>query len=200
MTKRVYQIKITLKDIDPPVWRRIIVPDSYSFWDLHCAIQDALGWWDYHLHEFRIPLKALGIVERIGLPFDDDFDDEPGPKPGWQLRISDYLMEVGERMEYEYDFGDCWRHEILLEGILLREKGQKYPQCIGGERACPPEDCGGVSGYYNLLEIMADSKHQEYKDTVCWLGEPFDLEHFNPEEVKFTRPGSRLNRLFRENS
>ena len=99
----------------------------------------------------------------------------------------------------QYDFGDCWRHEILLEGILLREKGCKYPQCIGGARACPPEDCGSVSGYYDLLEIIADTEHEEYEDTVRWLGRPYMPEHFDPNDVKFTRPGWRLNRLFKDN-
>ena len=101
MTKKVYQFRIQLKDIEPLIWRRIVIPSSYSFWYLHCAIQDAMGWLDYHLHEFRIPLKALGIVERIGIPFEDDFYDEPGPKPGWQLNVSDYIREIGERIEYE---------------------------------------------------------------------------------------------------
>lgn len=197
--KILYQFKIQLKDIEPAIWRRIIVPDRYTFWELHCAIQDAMGWLDHHLHEFRIPLRTFHDVVRIGIPFDDDFYDDVGPEPGWQLQISDYFIEVGERAEYEYDFGDCWRHDILLEGIFLREKGRKYPQCTGGARACPPEDCGGVPGYYDLLDIMADKSHEECEDMVRWLGEPYDPEKFDSQQVKFTRPGWRLNRLFKGN-
>lgn len=195
MLKKVYQFKIQLKDIEPAIWRRIVVPERYTFWDLHCAIQDAMGWWDSHLHEFRVPLTPLRSVERIGIPFDDEFNEDLDLLPGWQTPIEDYFLEVGETAEYEYDFGDCWRHELLLEGILLREKGRKYPQCIGGARKCPPEDCGGVSGYYRMLDILADKDHEEYEDTVRWLGEPYDSEHFNPKEVKFTIPGWRLRKL-----
>lgn len=196
--KKVYQIKITMKDIEPLIWRRIVVPDHYTFWDLHCGIQDAMGWDDYHLHEFRVPFKAFNYFERIGIPFEDDLEEDTELKPGWQLLISDYFLEIGDHAEYEYDFGDCWVHDILFEGILLREKGQKYPQCIGGERACPPEDCGGVSGYYQLCEVMRDKDHDEYSDYLQWLGKPYDPEEFDPRKVKFTRPGSRLNRLFKE--
>lgn len=199
MPKCIYQIKITLIDIDPLIWRRIIAPDTYTFWDLHCGIQDSMGWLDYHLHEFRAPMFPDPEPLRIGIPFEEDLIEDPNLLPGWQEKIDDYF-EVGDRLEYEYDFGDGWRHEILIEGLFLRMKGQKYPQCIGGERACPPEDCGGVPGYYRLCEIMSDKKHPEYLDYVRWLGKPFDPEDFDYKSVKFTRPGSRLNRLFRENS
>lgn len=148
----IYQFKVTLKDIQPSIWRRIQVPDQYSFWDLHVAIQDSMGWLDYHLHVFRIPGLHRGKAVEIGIP-DDEIDDDV-IIPGWTIPICDYFREPGNTAMYAYDFGDGWLHEVMLEGILIKEKGVKYPRCIAGERACPPEDCGSVPGYYDLLDII----------------------------------------------
>jgi hypothetical protein len=149
---QVYQFKITLKGIKPPIWRRIQVPETYTFWDLHVAIQDAMGWIDYHLHEFEMINPATGLAVNIGTPVPgEDFDREV--LPDWKQNIADYFSMENRTADYVYDFGDNWEHKIQLEKILPREKGVNYPICIKGKRACPPEDCGGIWGYAELLEI-----------------------------------------------
>ncbi len=196
----VYQFKVTLRKIEPPIWRRIQVPGKYSFWDLHVAIQDAMGWLDYHLHAFRIHEKHKHKMIEIGIPGDEMDDDNF--LPGWKIPIRDYFREPGESVLYEYDFGDGWEHEILLEGILLKEKGVKYPRCIGGERACPPEDCGGPPGYDDLLKVIRNPKHKEYEDFIHWLKGhaknyyPFEPEKFEPEKVHFDNPKKRWQIAF----
>jgi len=166
----VYQFRISLKEISPTIWRRILIPEKYNFWDLHVAIQDAMGWLDYHLHVFRIRRKHAHSVKEIGIPDEDRFEGDPEILPGWEIPIFSYFTEIGTVAEYHYDFGDCWHHEVLFEGILLKENNQKYPKCIGGERACPPEDCGGVSGYYHVLEVIQNPEHEESQEMITWLG------------------------------
>jgi len=196
MSKRIYQFKIELEGITPAIWRRIQIPEGYSFWDLHVAIQDAMGWLDYHLHLFLIRRKHSRIATQIGIP--DDFVFEGGQEtlPCWEISISDYFHDIGLTADYEYDFGDDWRHKILLEGILVREKGQKYPRCIDGAHACPPEDCGGVHGYYRLLEVLADPDDEEHESMLEWLGGEYDPQKFVPGNVKFDNPKQRWKRAF----
>lgn len=137
---QVYQFKITLRGIKPPIWRRIQVPESCTFWGLHVAIQDAMGWQDYHLHAFGIPDPATRRKATIGIP-DGPLDTEF--LPSVRLKIADYFSMANRLASYEYDFGDGWLHEIRLEKILPEKEGVGYPICIAGKRACPPEDCGG---------------------------------------------------------
>jgi len=196
MADRVFQFKITINEITPIIWRRIVVPESYSFWDLHVAIQDALGWLDYHLHVFKMRRKHSSKTTEIGIPNEDRFEEEPEILAGWDIPIADYFYDVGVTADYDYDFGDGWQHEIVLEGILLREKGQKYPQCRGGENACPPEDCGGVPGYYRLLEVLSDPKDDEYDEMVAWLGKKYNPQEFIPDKVKFDNPKKRWENAF----
>jgi hypothetical protein len=196
MQNKIYQFKISLKEIEPLIWRRILVPATYSFWDLHVAIQDAMGWLDYHLHLFKIRQKRSHSDIEIGIPNEDRFEDDQEILPGWHIPIADYLDDVGMTCEYEYDFGDGWIHEIVLEGILLREKGQKFPRCIGGERACPPEDCGGTHGYQELLEVIADPENEEYDEMMTWLGGKYNPEEFSPNKVKFDNPHKRWEKAF----
>ncbi len=182
------------------VWRRIQVPAKYSFWDLHVAIQDAMGWLDYHLHVFRVRQKYKRMPLEIGIP-QDEWDEE-GVIPGWEVSISEYFTVPGQTMEYEYDFGDGWEHDLLLEGILLKEKNTSYPRCIGGERACPPEDCGGTFGYGQLLKIISDPDHPEYEDYTAWLDRhtknsfPYNPEHFSPQDIHFENPKERWQIAF----
>jgi len=197
MTKSVHQYLITLKGITPPIWRRILVPDDYSFWDLHVAIQDSMGWMDYHMHVFRIKPKHAHNTIEIGIPNEDRFIDEPEIHPDWEYSIDTFFSQVGLKCEYEYDFGDGWIHEVLLEGILLKEKDQKYPRCIGGARACPPEDCGGVMGFENLLHTISDPKDDEYEEMMAWLGGSYNPEEFDPEKVKFDNPKIRWRKAFK---
>jgi len=190
---QVYQFKITLQGIKPPIWRRIQVPETYTFWDLHVAIQDAMGWLDYHLHEFEILNPATDSMVNIGLP-DDDFAKRV--LLGWNQKIADYFTMENPSANYMYDFGDGWEHKIQLEKILPREKDVIYPVCIKGKRACPPEDCGGVGGYENFLEIIKNPEHDEYEEMLEWAGEAYDPEHFDPKEVKFDDPDKRRKIAF----
>ncbi len=178
-TSNVYQFKITLKSTKPKIWRRIQIPENYSFWDLHVAIQNAMGWYDCHLHQFEMNTR-IGFRVIIGSEDCDELEDK--------AKIAKYFLFPKDKASYEYDFGDGWEHEIVLEKILPAVTGNKYPQCIAGERACPPEDCGGVWGYENLLTIIKNPKHEEYEDRIEWLGSEFDPEKFDPAAVEFENP------------
>ena len=200
MADRVYQFKITLQEISPKIWRRIQVPEKYSFWDLHVAIQDAMGWQDCHLHEFKIKRKHGQKYVHIGIPRDRMYEDEPEVLPGWDVRMWTHFNDLGVEATYEYDFGDNWVHKVLLEAYTLKEKGVKYPRCIEGERACPPEDCGGVFGYSELLEVISDTNHSDYNDMINWLGGEYDPEHFDPSAVSFDSPKKRWRMAFSDPS
>ena len=193
---QVYQFKISLSGIRPPVWRRIQVPETYSFWDLHVAIQDVMGWADYHLHEFVILSPKTRQEMRIGIPDEDDFGFGKVVLPGWREKIDDYFIQEKTSADYMYDFGDGWVHKITLEKVLPREKNIKYPICIKGKRACPPEDCGGIGGYYNLLEIIKNPEHEEYEEMINWLGGEFDPDHFSVKDVSFDDPDKRRKIAF----
>ncbi len=193
---QVYQFRITLKGIKPPIWRRIQVPEIYTFWDLHVAIQDAMGWDDYHFHEFEVVNLSTGLKVNIGIPTPEDEFFSREVLPGWKEKIADFFSMENRTARYVYDFGDDWEHKIQLEKILPREKGVKYPICIKGKRACPPEDCGGVWGYAELLEIIKDPRHEEYEEMMEWLGGDFDPEHFDVNEVSFDDPDRRRKFAF----
>ncbi|MCF7708665.1 MAG: plasmid pRiA4b ORF-3 family protein [Verrucomicrobia bacterium] len=191
----IYQFKITLTAITPLIWRRIQVPAMYSFWELHVAIQDAMGWLDCHLHTFRIPEEHENRFIEIGSP-SDVFDDET-IIPEHKTPLAQYVTDPGQVIKYEYDFGDGWLHEVLLEEALPKTKGARFPKCIDGERACPPEDCGGPPGYYELLETLQNPEHEEYEDSVDWLKNhlknyhPFNPDEFSPSKVRFDNPKQR---------
>jgi hypothetical protein len=195
--ENVYQFKITLTGIEPPVWRRIQVPETYSFWDLHVAIQDSMGWEDYHLHEFRVPVKGSKKSLKIGIPSEDDSTYGWTVLPGHREKISDrFTMRINKKADYLYDFGDDWTHEVLLEGILTRDESVEYPICIGGEKACPPEDCGGVWGYGDIIRILRKgAKNKDDEEFLGWLGD-FDPDGFDPEKVKFDDPKKRFKMAF----
>lgn len=189
----VYQFKIILKEIEPAIWRRIQVPETYTFWDLHVAIQDAMGWTDTHLHHFEIVNPATGMKEEIGIPDDDLMDTKL--LPGWKRKIAEYFSSENARADYVYDYGDYWEHGIRLEKILRREKGVKYPVCIDGARACPPEDCGGPYGYQDFLEAIMNPDSESYEEMLSWAGGKFDPEDFEPEEIIFDDPRKRLKSM-----
>ncbi len=193
---KLLQFKIKLDDIHPPIWRRIQVPSSYSFWDLHVAIQDAMGWLDCHLHAFRIANPEHGEEEQIGIPADDSPGNGIEFLPGWDLPIEAYFSEPGDSAAYEYDFGDGWEHDIVLEQTIPREPKVKYPRCTAGARACPPEDCGGVPGYERLLEILADPEQEQHDEMSAWVGGVYDPERFDPAQVRFDNPQKRWETAF----
>ena len=191
--KHVFEFRISLKRIKPPIWRRIQVPEIYSFWDLHVAIQDSMGWLDCHLHRFQIKNPTVGVKEVIGIPIDEGFEDEEPDEPGWELKIAPYFTFENPKADYLYDFGDGWEHSIRLERILPRDKKGAYPKCVGGKRACPPEDCGGVWAYEEI--INGEAKDEE-------SGEPyypdFDPERFDPNQVIFDDPDKRWRVAFQD--
>jgi len=171
----IYQIKITLRHIRPPVWRRIQVPADIKLGKLHRILQAAMGWYDAHLHAFRVGHETYGVPDPDPL-FDTEMQNERN------VRL-DRIAAEGDQLIYEYDFGDGWEHELLIEQVLPAEKGRRYPLCLSGKRACPPEDCGGPPGYERMLEVLRDPKHEEYEEMREWIGDPFDPEVFDPEEV-----------------
>jgi len=190
-----FQFKIQLRDVAPAIWRRIEVPAKYTFWDFHVAIQDAMGWLDYHLHAFRLRDPASDNEIQIGIPDPEPFEDEPDILPGWMIPVSRYL-KVGDRINYEYDFGDGWEHDVEFEAIGSRQAKTIYPRCVAGARACPPEDCGGPHGYAELLETIATPRHPEYESTITWLGGSFDPKAFDPRRVRFDDPQKRWRVAF----
>lgn len=194
--KSVFRFMVTLRDVDPPVWRRIEVPGRYTFWELHVAIQDAMGWSDSHLHAFRVPDPDGGGVAEIGIPDEEPAEDGVVFLPGWERAIADFFRNPGDRAEYEYDFGDGWIHEVVLEAVAGEEPGARYPRCTGGGRACPPEDCGGPEGYAELLAILADRDDERHGEAMEWVGERFAPEEFDPASVRFDDPTMRWRIAF----
>jgi hypothetical protein len=193
----VHQFLVVLNETVPLVWRRIQVPEDYSFWDLHVAIQDSMGWLDYHLHQFVVFHPPSGDLEYIGIPDEDDFDDPP-VTPGWEVRISDFFIEEIPPATYLYDFGDNWRHTIVYEGVWPVEPAVSYPVCIAGARACPPEDCGGVRGYTEFLDAVLDPTHALCDDLIELVDGPFDPDEFDPKAVMFDDPEQRWINAFLE--
>ena len=192
----IYQFKITLLGVQPLIWRRIQVPEDYSFWDLHIAFQDSMGWEDYHLHEFQIPVKGTRKPIKIGIPSKDDLTFGMNVLPGYREKVSDRFTMKSKKAVYVYDFGDGWGHEILLEGIVTKDDSVKYPICIGGERACPPEDCGGIWGYGGIIRILQKgAMNEDDREILEWLGN-HDPEEFDSGKVKFDDPKKRFEMAF----
>jgi hypothetical protein len=169
----IYQIKVTLKHIRPPIWRRLQVPADIKLGKLHRVLQDVMGWYDSHLHQFRIGREYFGKP-------DPEFPGEI--KNERNVRLDEVAAE-GDTVIYEYDFGDGWEHETKIEKVLPAEKNRRYPACLAGKRACPPEDCGGPPGYERLLEVLRDPKHEEHEEMREWIGGDFDPEAFDLDAV-----------------
>ena len=193
--RNVHQFLIVLNNTDPLVWRRLQVPEDYSFWDLHVAIQDSMGWLDCHLHEFKVRDESNGRLERFGIP-DDDFPDEAPCFPSWHGRISDYFVGGAQPASYVYDFGDDWEHAVVYEGAWPATSSSSYPRCLAGARACPPEDCGGVHGYAEFLVSIADPRHPKHSELLEWVGGRYDPDAFDATEVVFDDPEERWRHAF----
>ena len=196
MGEPILQFKVTLRGIRPQIWRRLQVPASYTFWDLHVAIQDAMGWADCHLHAFRIEHPDSESLEVLGIPNEEWIPGQQATVPGWEIQILDYFQTLGDKAEYEYDFGDSWIHDVVLEEMLPPERGAEYPRCLAGRRACPPEDCGGIPGYKELIEVMNDPAHERRTNLVDWLGKGYEPESFDAAKVRFDDPEERWQRAF----
>jgi hypothetical protein len=171
-----YQIKVTLHGTHPPIWRSILVPGNTTLLKLHDILQIVMGWEDCHLHMF----KSKGSV--YGNPMDDEYGDL-GTIDEATVKLSQLIHRQGQRLSYEYDFGDSWNHTLLVEKILPTQEGIRYPLCLKGKRACPPEDVGGVWGYQDFLEAIRDPDHDEHDEYLTWIGGEFDPEAFDLQKV-----------------
>ena len=174
--KSIYQIKVTLNASRPPIWRRVLVPENVNLYQLHEILQTVMGWMDSHLHHFIIGGQFYGE------PPEDEFGIME-TKDEFRYKLNQLITREGSRFRYEYDFGDSWMHDLVVEKILPAEKGAHYPVCITGKRACPPEDVGGVWGYEDFLKTISNPKHPEHDEMMEWVGGDFDPERFNLNAV-----------------
>ena len=170
---QIYHVKIALRNVHPPIWRRVLVPREITLVRLHKVLQRAMGWTDSHLHRF-VYGRARHFDLRFGLPAKVTAESK--------TKLGDVLTAPGDRLLYEYDFGDGWQHDVLLEQVQLQEESFR-PVCVAGERACPPEDCGGPHGFAELLDILQKPDHPEHQDRLEWLGDDFDPEHLDLTEI-----------------
>ena len=175
---KIYQINISLKGSKPKIWRRILISSDILLSDFHKIIQTTMGWTNSHLHQFV--KNRTFYLERLP---DDDMWDELNNVDYKKIKISDLLKSEKDKIVYEYDFGDGWEHDIVLEKILSYDKNAEYPVCLAGKMRCPPEDCGGVWGYAEMLKILRNPGHGEYESYIQWLPDDFDPASFNQEEV-----------------
>lgn len=173
-TAPAYILTITLRDIDPPIWRRVRVAGDITLDRLHYIIQIAMGWTNSHLHQFLIAQACYS---------DPTFEVEDA-KDERKVRLSDISRAKGARFAYEYDFGDGWEHTIVIDDIQPPTKSADVPVCRDGARACPPEDCGGPFGYAeNFLAAISDPRHPEHKEMLGWIGGHFDPEAFDLDDT-----------------
>jgi hypothetical protein len=172
-TKQIYQIHISLVNSKPKIWRRILTSSNISLENFHEIIQVVMGWTNSHLHLFED-----GDISYA--PAELEVEDTENSR---KVKLNSLLCFEKDKIKYEYDFGDGWVHNILLEKILPFDKNIELPSCIGGKRNCPPEDCGGIWGYEDLLAIISNPKHEEYDEMVEWLGEDFDPEYFDIGQI-----------------
>ncbi|NJL26467.1 MAG: plasmid pRiA4b ORF-3 family protein [Thermoanaerobaculia bacterium] len=194
--RQIFRLYVELLDIRPPIWRRIEIRSNTKFWALHVALQNAMGWTDSHLHDFEVTIADRGERVWIGMP--DPYGEDPRtiyadsrePLDGW-------IHSAGESFFYNYDYGDCWRHRVVVEAIEPAAPRVRYPRCLDGRRACPPEDVGGASGYRIFLEALADPEHEEHISYRRWVGRRFDPERFDPGKVRFQDPQRRLFQVYR---
>ena len=180
-------LRIELKDTDPLIWRVVEVPTSITLKVLHDIVQATMGWLDYHLWEFVIAGQAYG------LPMDDDWGTAPR-KVASRVRLRDVLSSGTTTIDYTYDFGDNWEHRLIVSDVRRGERGLAYPRFVAGVRDCPPEDCGGIPGFYEMLEARADPTHPDHAEISEWLDDynPDELDVF-PIQVALGRIAARRN-------
>lgn len=185
--RSVYQLRVALRDSQPLIWRTVEVLADTTLHKLHWVVQLAMGWTNSHLHQF-----IIGNLRYSQPEFDEG---ELGTLDERAVRLRDVLWEPRSVFVYEYDFGDSWEHDILIKAIYERQPGTRYPRCLNGARACPPEDCGGVHRYEELQQAMRNPRHPEYDEYATWLGGPFDPEKFDLDAIN-----RDLRRLWSRNS
>ncbi len=188
----VFQLKVTLLDTMPPIWRRVLVPVDLTLAQLHDILQATMGWQNCHLHEFTAGERHIGEPDPDDLSGMTEVEDER------KVRLSSLLGKAGARLDYRYDMGDGWEHEIVLEKRLPADPGASYPVCTGGELACPPEDCGGIGGFYNLLDAIRNPAHEEREELLEWVGKDYDPDAFSIEHVnRMLKPSRRRGKTSR---
>ena len=177
-----YQLTLTLVETEPPIWRRLLVPADTPLNIFHRVIQVAMGWSDYHAHQFLAAGKrgrriygvnGDGNEVRLGL----------GVLEESSYRLSDLLQAERDQCLYEYDFGDCWLHQLVLERIIDAPAPSEKLCCLEGQGACPPEDSGGVSEYEEWLKVLKEPEHPDHEDAVDWLGAGYDSSRFDCQKV-----------------
>ena len=181
----IFRLKVTLRGSRPLIWRRFLVPGDITLKRLHDSLQAVMGWTDSHLHQF----SARGVLYGTS-------DPEFGVARLSESRttVDQLLRRPKDRLTYEYDFGDSWEHDVILEAVLPPGSDGQYPMVEAGRRACPPEDVGGVHGYADFLEILANPKHPEHRDMLEWGGGRFDPEFFDAHEANLAIHGGRVRR------
>lgn len=174
----IYQLKVTLLGTSPPIWRRLLVSADLTLAQLHDVLQAAMGWQECHMHEFSAGSRHFGRPNP-----EDRFMGMPPVENERTVRLSSVLGRVGAKAVYTYDFGDSWEHGIVLEKRLCADPTTAYPVCTGGELACPPEDCGGVGGFYDLLDALRDRAHEQHNEMNDWVGDDYDPDAFSIDAV-----------------
>lgn len=179
----IYTFKIELQGVEPPIWRRIKLPGGFHFGYFHEAILRTMGWSGHHLHKFEMTDPGTGI-EIILHPSRSDvnWNFGSGARVEEEHEVAEYFTEDNRECEYEYDFGDCWKHRITCEKIEESKSSEPKPELVNGERNCPPDDVGGVPGYMGFLEAINDPDHEEHEEMKRWIGGEFDPEEFDREE------------------
>ena len=175
-TESIATLRIEIKYIEPFIWRRVAVRTSINVVALHKVIQAAMGWLDYHLWEFVVDERKYGVPD----------PDRPHVKNGATTQLATILASGMSEFDYIYDFGDNWEHRIIVEEIKLAETGEKYPRFLGGERRCPPEDCGGPPGYFDFIENIARKNSKKAKEALDWYGAPYDPDDIDEEQINIT--------------
>jgi hypothetical protein len=203
--RKAYQLKVTLTSIRPPVWRRVVVPGDFCLDELHWVIQFAMGWTNSHLHQFvfktPVPPPAPADLRRVMTSGDfaavnisamrgervftdlSTVDDMGDGENETGVRLDRVAPAAKGKFRYEYDFGDDWVHDVLVEKMTPMDPSATYPRCLAGKRSCPPEDCGGPWGYADLLDAISDRSHERHAELKEWLGDEFDPERFDIDAV-----------------
>ena len=176
ISAEIYQLKVTLLGTRPPIWRRLLVPSELTLAQLHDVLQVAMGWQDGHLHEFRARGRRFGPDPQDQFVADDVEDEH-------RMRVFGLFDRTGAKAAYTYDFGDTWEHSIVLEKRLPAAPNMVYPVCTDGQLACPPEDCGGIPGFYDLLNALRDPTHEQHQELQDWVDGDYDPETFSIEAV-----------------
>lgn len=174
----IIQLTVSLQGSDPLIWRTILVQKGTSFFELHHIIQIAMGWKNYHLFEFNLDGYRVGMIEES----EEGYGSNQLLDAGKTL-LTDIISLEKDNFHYNYDFGDYWVHEVTVDQLLPKEPNMVYPFCVNGQFNCPPEDCGGIGGFYNMLNVLQDKKHPDYKDMRTWIGKKYDPDVFDAVKV-----------------